>query len=80
VLWDSRTIHCNHPAFVEPSSDNVADDRLIRLVGYVCMTPFECATPEVIEKRCQAYVYNESTSHCKGIFFVSIFVVFIADC
>eukprot|EP01102_Stenamoeba_stenopodia_P005179 TRINITY_DN1569_c0_g1_i2.p1 TRINITY_DN1569_c0_g1~~TRINITY_DN1569_c0_g1_i2.p1 ORF type:complete len:344 (-),score=52.83 TRINITY_DN1569_c0_g1_i2:77-1108(-) len=38
VLWDSRTIHCNHPAnhLNRPLDDPV---RLRRLAAYVCFTP-----------------------------------------
>lgn len=75
IVWDSRTVHCNSPALSalsqndvsEPDSDTVASSdqswRLIRQVGYVCMTPAKMASSEILEKRKDAFVNNISTSH-----------------
>jgi ectoine hydroxylase-related dioxygenase (phytanoyl-CoA dioxygenase family) len=65
VLWDSRTVHCNHPALDNAKDSEQPADKLLRLVGYVCMTPAEWASSEVLEKRRQAFIHNESSSHCK---------------
>jgi len=37
VMWDSRTVHCNHPALILEKKPN--PPVLRRLVAYVCMTP-----------------------------------------
>jgi len=42
VMWDSRTIHCNHPPS-RLSVENDAAKRLKRLVAYICMTPTSLA-------------------------------------
>jgi ectoine hydroxylase-related dioxygenase (phytanoyl-CoA dioxygenase family) len=68
ILWDSRTVHCNTPA-LNASEDLVApkdqtnDWKLIRQVGYVCMTPASFATKEVIEARKGCFVDGHSNSH-----------------
>lgn len=62
VLWDSRTAHCNSPPLETPTT---GENELLRLVCYVCMTPYDWATRQVIERRIQAFIHNESTSHCE---------------
>jgi len=42
VMWDSRTIHCNHPP-TKPSNNPDAKNNLKRLAAYVCMTPTSMA-------------------------------------
>ncbi len=44
ILWDSRTIHCNVPAFTN-NNPQLPIGELLRLVGYVCMQP-KSAAPE----------------------------------
>lgn len=75
ILWDSRTVHCNTPALTallgadatNLNGDRIASSdqpwRLIRQVGYVCMTPAKMASVEILEKRKDAFVNNISTSH-----------------
>jgi hypothetical protein len=60
ILWDSRTIHANAPATETPTCER---DRLLRAVGYVCMTPAQFAPTEVRSGRRSAYEYRVSTSH-----------------
>lgn len=60
VLWDSRTVHCNSPAIETPVTP---EDRLLRAVVYVCMTPRSYATPDVLEKRIEAYNFCKTTTH-----------------
>eukprot|EP00592_Proboscia_alata_P024535 CAMPEP_0194448020 /NCGR_PEP_ID=MMETSP0176-20130528/129335_1 /TAXON_ID=216777 /ORGANISM="Proboscia alata, Strain PI-D3" /LENGTH=325 /DNA_ID=CAMNT_0039274945 /DNA_START=1048 /DNA_END=2025 /DNA_ORIENTATION=- len=77
IVWDSRTVHCNSPALAQ--CESVEDDELlspkitskieehwdlIRMVGYICMTPhFLGATNDVLDKRWEAFVNNVTTSH-----------------
>lgn len=70
ILWDSRTVHCNTPALVE--SPNTPVDQLLRIVGYICMTPTsfidrngdnELSRQEVLETRVRLYERNIGTSH-----------------
>jgi hypothetical protein len=69
VLWDSRTVHCNTPAIdPAPSSPNAAAKReevggLLRLAGYVCMTPAKMATAAVLTERREAFTKGFGTSH-----------------
>jgi len=60
ILWDSRTVHANAPAIETPTCQR---DRLLRAVGYVCMTPSKFAPAEVRTGRRSAYEYRVSTSH-----------------
>jgi ectoine hydroxylase-related dioxygenase (phytanoyl-CoA dioxygenase family) len=60
VLWDSRLIHANAPAVESPITPA---DRLLRAVGYVCMTPTSFASEEVLIGRRAAYEHRFSTSH-----------------
>lgn len=48
VCWDSRTVHCNHPALEREIAEKEA--YLRRLVVYICMTPTSSVTPEALEK------------------------------
>lgn len=70
ILWDSRTIHCNTPSLV--STPNCPIDELLRIVGYVCMTPTsfternideEITKEEILETRIRLYERNIGTSH-----------------
>eukprot|EP00026_Physarum_polycephalum_P011280 Phypoly_transcript_11487.p1 GENE.Phypoly_transcript_11487~~Phypoly_transcript_11487.p1 ORF type:complete len:361 (+),score=62.25 Phypoly_transcript_11487:73-1155(+) len=47
ACWDSRTVHCNHPAQVLPLKEGAY---LRRLVAYICMTPTSSVTKKVLEK------------------------------
>lgn len=60
VLWDSRCVHCNGPAFLPPTCPA---DELLRAVSYVCMTPKACATEQALEERRRAYELRTTTSH-----------------
>mmetsp|Transcript_41574 Transcript_41574/g.115672 ORF Transcript_41574/g.115672 Transcript_41574/m.115672 type:complete len:408 (-) Transcript_41574:149-1372(-) len=60
VLWDSRAVHANSPAPRQPTAPR---DRLLRAVGYVCMTPKSFAPSDVRTKRRTAYEHGFSTSH-----------------
>lgn len=60
VLWDSRTVHANSPAPLHPTGPR---DRLLRAVGYVCMTPKSFAPSDVRANRRTAYEHGFSTSH-----------------
>jgi len=66
ILWDSRTIHCNSPALIETTEvedKSSFPNKLLRVCGYICMTPSRFATPEVIAMRKKGYIDNVSTSH-----------------
>lgn len=39
VLWDSRLVHCNSPAFVDGEGPTRPSDDLLRIVAYVSMSP-----------------------------------------
>lgn len=60
VLWDSRTVHANSPAPLEPTGPA---DRLLRAVAYICMTPKRFASKDVRRNRRTAYEHRFSTSH-----------------
>jgi len=64
LLWDSRSIHCNHPA-TRPSSDPNAKTHLKRLVAYICMTPASSAQDidTVVKYRMHAFQYGITTTH-----------------
>jgi hypothetical protein len=66
IVWDSRTIHCNTPALknAEAEENNNSAWDLIRMVGYVCMTPASFASPEMIKKRLDLFKQSASTNHC----------------
>eukprot|EP00299_Pterocystis_sp_00344_P006068 c17829_g1_i1.p1 GENE.c17829_g1_i1~~c17829_g1_i1.p1 ORF type:complete len:329 (-),score=50.83 c17829_g1_i1:43-1029(-) len=71
ILWDSRTIHCNCPGIVPPTSTfarirsyfRPAQVDLLRLVGYICMCPRSAAPPEVLEERKNAFKNQVTTNH-----------------
>lgn len=63
ILWDSRTIHCNTPALIDPIIPSVESDSLLRMVCYVCMGPTSKATPEVLRQRIQLFEYGIGTNH-----------------
>lgn len=60
VLWDSRSIHCNSPAIAPPTA---SPDELLRMVGYVCMTPKQLADEEVLSMRVKIFERGLTTSH-----------------
>jgi len=63
-MWDSRTVHCNHPAI--PVSNFVSEPvRLRRLVAYICMTPTASAVnlPSLLEERLEAYQKGITSTH-----------------
>eukprot|EP01113_Clastostelium_recurvatum_P040102 TRINITY_DN6204_c0_g1_i1.p1 TRINITY_DN6204_c0_g1~~TRINITY_DN6204_c0_g1_i1.p1 ORF type:complete len:316 (-),score=24.34 TRINITY_DN6204_c0_g1_i1:164-1111(-) len=47
VCWDSRTVHCNHPAHDAPVRGAAY---LRRLVAYICMTPTSSISEEMMRK------------------------------
>lgn len=66
LLFDSRTVHCNSPAFVTPPPLNDGElPSLLRMVSYICMTPlaFAESPQELIERRWHAFRYRLTTSH-----------------
>jgi len=66
-LWDSRTVHCNSPG-ITPAMKPENGWRLLRICLYVCMTPFDKATEEVLKKREEAYRTYCGTSHWPHLF------------
>mmetsp|Transcript_14064 Transcript_14064/g.16018 ORF Transcript_14064/g.16018 Transcript_14064/m.16018 type:complete len:144 (-) Transcript_14064:210-641(-) len=48
ILWDSRTIHCNSPSLITPET---SVDDMLRMVGYVCMTPQKLASVRTLQMR-----------------------------
>ena len=65
LLWDSRTSHCNSPAMETPTA---SPDQLLRMVGYVCMTPRSLADERTIAARVKIYERGMSTSHWPHLF------------
>lgn len=66
LLWDSRTVHCNSPSFVDPPPLNNGEiPTLLRMVSYICMTPLAFADnpDQLIERRLHAFRYRLTTSH-----------------
>ena len=68
ILWDSRTIHCNGPALARPSHAPAGvavppPSKLLRLVGYVCMTPASWCPPTVRAKRAAAALELTTSTH-----------------
>lgn len=78
VLWDSRCVHCNTPGMVETemadvrteeidgfdsNADLSAKAELLRVVGYVCMTPAAWAPKDVVADRKDAFISNVGTNH-----------------
>ena len=79
-MWDSRTVHCNTPApsalalgegGPRPEVTEAERNLLIRQVAYVCMTPKQWASDEVLAQRQQAFVQNTSTSHWPHRFIIA---------
>jgi len=72
VLWDSRSIHCNHPP-TKISADPDAKNRLKRLAAYVCMTPAKLAAniEELAKKRIFAFHKGVTTTHWPHEFYPS---------
>jgi hypothetical protein len=66
IIWDSRTIHCNSPALTEVVEEQKADLSewdLIRMVGYICMTPASMADTKTIQRRLEVFTRSGSTNH-----------------
>jgi len=61
VMWDSRTVHCSHPARILQSYPH----RLRRLVAYICMTPCSKAADlsSLREKRVEAFNNGTTLNH-----------------
>jgi len=57
VFWDSRTIHCGTEAVKE------REEKKIRNVVYVCMTPRKLATDAFLRKKQKAFNELRMTSH-----------------
>jgi hypothetical protein len=72
VMWDSRTVHCNHPP-TRLSDDPSASTSLKRLVAYICMSPAKMAKDleDLIENRVFAFNNGISTSHWPHEFYPS---------
>jgi len=70
VLWDSRTIHCSHPA---TKDDLSSKNRLKRLAAYICMTPSASATnlEELVKYRVLAFQKGITTTHWPHEFYPS---------
>jgi hypothetical protein len=64
LLWDSRTVHCNTPG-LKPRDElaRAEPSELLRIAGYVCMTPRRWATWDVLRKRRTAFQEKSGTSH-----------------
>lgn len=77
LLWDSRCVHCNTPGVTETenhvgdknrmnfesSAAESAEAELLRVVGYVCMTPASWAPEDVLRKRKDAFINKVGTNH-----------------
>ena len=77
ILWDSRTIHCNCPSLVASLPSEIPSINLLRVVGYLCMTPTEYVSRslpltniydmkdsrELLEARVRLYEREIGTSH-----------------
>jgi len=70
VLWDSRTIHCSHPA---TRNDPTSAKRLKRLAAYICMTPASSAKnlAELAKYRILAFQKGITTTHWPHEFYPS---------
>jgi len=77
LLWDSRCVHCNTPGSIEETSTTESSDsvslgsrplaepqaELLRVAGYVCMTPSAWASNDVLVARKEAFIHNIGTNH-----------------
>jgi len=73
VMWDSRTVHCNHPALPKPERKN-DPPKLRRMVAYICMTPTALAKdnlPTLLKERVFAYQNGITSSHWPHEFYAS---------
>jgi hypothetical protein len=50
VLWDSRVVHCNSPAFVIEEQDKNQPIDLLRIVAYVSMSPTTFIHGQTVEE------------------------------
>jgi len=73
ACWDSRTVHCNHPAYSQPESYVPEGGKLRRLVAYVCMTPTKFASQlsELKVKRIEAVSKGITSTHWPHEFYPS---------
>jgi len=73
ACWDSRTVHCNHPAYSQPEIYKPEAGKLRRLVAYVCMTPTKFATQldELKAKRLEAVSQGITSTHWPHEFYAS---------
>merc|ERR1711862_112761 len=60
VLWDSRCVHCNTPATLQPTT---SEGELLRVAIYVCMTKKSAASSEDLQRRRNAYAMGVSSNH-----------------
>jgi len=58
VLWDSRTIHCNHSSELDQKEVNHTEGELIRAIGFISMLPRDRNTTEEFRSERQAAVRN----------------------
>ena len=78
LLWDSRLVHCSSPSLallamdeqhaqcrVEEACPETShrEDELLRVVSYVCMTPRDKASPEVLSARVSAFENGQTSNH-----------------
>lgn len=63
VLWDSRTIHANHPG-IKASGLTQREDELLRLVVFICMTPpRKFGVEKFVKDRIQACKNRDTSTH-----------------
>lgn len=63
VLWDSRTIHANTPTLPDAIPSEEMENELLRIVGYICMTPTHLANKEMLINRINIYERGLGTTH-----------------
>jgi hypothetical protein len=69
VLWDSRCVHCNAPGRLSAMEvHRSAPPKLLRAVGYICMTPKSKASEDVLRLRREAYEQRITTNHWPHLF------------
>ena len=71
LLWESRLAHCNMPSMelLKKESDDNDDEscdakvELLRVVSYVCMTPKNKASENVLKQRIEGFERGLSSNH-----------------
>jgi len=64
LLWDSRTVHCSHPATEDVTDIAIgAGNGLIRAATAVCMLPTQSASEAVLLERKQAVHCSRTLTH-----------------